>query len=123
MNNIYPVYGNVYGKAIAKDKSSVSKNNFDKFSDCLKKELSELKFSKHAQKRMISRKINLTEIEVDKMDKAVKTAESKGVKETLIIMNSMAFIVNVPSKTVVTAFDNNALKENVFTNIDGAVII
>ena len=123
MNNIYPVYGNVYGKAIAKDKSSVSKNNFDKFSDCLKKELGELKFSKHAQKRMISRKINLTEIEVDKMDKAVKTAESKGVKETLIIMNSMAFIVNVPSKTVVTAFDNKALKENVFTNIDGAVII
>lgn len=123
MNNIYPVYGNVYGKAIAKDKSSVSKNNFDKFSDCLKKELSELKFSKHAQKRMISRKIDLTEIEVDKMDKAVKTAESKGVRETLIIMNGMAFIVNVPSKTVVTAFDNNALKENVFTNIDGAVII
>jgi|LSQX01.1.fsa_nt_gb flagellar operon protein len=123
MNNIYPIYGNVYKNPTIKSKKEEVKNNLNSFDDCLKNELTEVKFSKHAQKRMNSRNINITEKEISKMDKAVTTAKSKGVKETLILMNDTAFIVNIPSKTVITALDKNALKENVFTNIDGAIII
>ena len=47
----------------------------------------------------------------------------KGIKESLMIMDKLAFIVNVPSSTVVTALDSSASKEQVFTNIDGAVIV
>ncbi|MFR4382765.1 MAG: flagellar protein, partial [Roseburia sp.] len=43
-------------------------------------------------------------------------------KESLVVVDSLAFIVNVPSRTVVTAMDQNESENNVFTNIDGAVI-
>lgn len=38
-------------------------------------------------------------------------------------MKDMALIVNIPNRTVVTAMDGNAMKDNVFTQIDSAVII
>ena len=50
-------------------------------------------------------------------------ASEKGIKESLVIVDSLAFIVNVPNQTVVTAMDQTESDENVFTNIDGAVII
>jgi flagellar operon protein len=53
----------------------------------------------------------------------VEKARAKGVKDSLIVMGDLALIVNVPSKTVVTAVDGENLKENIFTNIDGAVIL
>ena len=53
----------------------------------------------------------------------VKKADEKGIQESLVMMDSLAFIVNIPNKTVVTAMDQRETEENVFTNIDGAVII
>lgn len=82
-----------------------------------------IKFSKHAEMRLKSRNINLTEIEKTKLDNAVSKANAKGVRDSLVLMNNLAFVVNVGSRTVITAVDNSELKENVFTNIDGAVII
>ena len=46
----------------------------------------------------------------------------KGIQESLVMVDSLAFIVNVPNKTVVTAMDQGETEKNVFTNIDGAVI-
>jgi flagellar operon protein len=57
------------------------------------------------------------------MKEAVAKAESKGVKDTLVLMDDLAFVVNIRNKTVITAVNSNELKENVFTNIDGAVIV
>lgn len=82
-----------------------------------------LKFSKHAELRLQSRNINLTQAQKDKMNEAVSRAESKGVKDSLVLMDNLAFVVNVRSKTVITAVNSSELKENVFTNIDGAVIV
>ena len=50
-------------------------------------------------------------------------AQQKGIKESLVLVDQLAFIVNVPSSTVVTAMDRQDATENIFTNIDGAVII
>ncbi len=80
-----------------------------------------VKFSKHAELRMQARNIDLTQVQKDKINNAVSMAQQKGVKDSLVILDNMAFVVNVPSKTVITAVNNNELKENVFTNIDGAI--
>lgn len=83
----------------------------------------EIKFSKHATERLQSRNINLSKQEIQKIDNALTKAADKGVKETLIIMGNTAFIANVKNRTIVTAAIDENLKNNVFTNIDGAVII
>ncbi len=80
-------------------------------------------FSKHAMERLQSRNIKLSKEDLNKIGDAVNKAAEKGVKETLIIMGNSAFIANVKNKTIITAATEDNLKNNVFTNIDGAVII
>ncbi len=86
-------------------------------------ENSEIKFSKHAEQRLQSRNISLSQDQKEKMKIAVTKAESKGVRDSLVLMDNLAFVVNVQNRTVITAANSNELKENVFTNIDGAVIV
>ncbi|MFZ5352078.1 MAG: TIGR02530 family flagellar biosynthesis protein [Bacillota bacterium] len=104
-------------------KSADNANSFDKVFEQELNKHSEVKFSKHAMDRLQSRNIKLTDDDVKKINGAVNKAAEKGVKETLIIMGNTAFIANVKNKTIVTAATEENLKENVFTNIDGAVII
>jgi flagellar operon protein len=92
------------------------------FDRVLERELKELKFSKHAQERLDSRRIRLNEEDMSSLNNAVSRAEEKGAKDSLVLLRDLAFIVNVRNKTVVTAMDGEKLKENVFTNIDSAVI-
>jgi flagellar operon protein len=82
-----------------------------------------VKFSKHAEVRLQTRNIKLTQAQTDKISEAVTKADGKGVRDTLVMMDGMAFVVNVPSRTVITAVNSSELKDNVFTNIDGAVIV
>ncbi|MDQ2085889.1 TIGR02530 family flagellar biosynthesis protein [Herbivorax sp. ANBcel31] len=82
----------------------------------------EVTFSKHARDRLESREIKLTNMQKEKISKAVQRANDKGVKESLVLVDDMAFVVSVKNRTVITALNNGELKENVFTNIDGAVI-
>lgn len=98
-----------------------SKGSFD---DILKEQISktsEIKFSKHAQMRLEARNIQITDVQKQKISKAVDKAEQKGVKDSLVMMDDIALVVNVKNRTVITAVKSNELKENVFTNIDGAV--
>lgn len=82
-----------------------------------------LKFSSHATQRLKERKIELDQATMTKVSDAVERADSKGVQDTLVLTGKAALIVNVPNRTVVTAMDRGSLDGNVFTNIDGAVII
>ncbi len=81
-----------------------------------------LKFSSHAQSRMLSRKIDGSPETMSKVMNAMDRAESKGLDDTLILTKDAAFIVSVKNRTVVTVMDKEQLQGNVFTNIDGAVI-
>lgn len=83
----------------------------------------EVKFSKHASQRLQSRDINLSQEDMAKIDGALKKAEAKGIKDALILMQDKVFIANVKSRTIITASTETDLKDNVFTQIDGAVII
>ena len=84
---------------------------------------SSLKFSKHAVNRLSDRNIYLTDAQNVRLENGVKQASEKGITESLVLVDSLAFIVNVPNKTVVTAMDQTETNGNIFTNIDGAVII
>ena len=81
----------------------------------------EVKFSKHAANRLADRGLHLTENQIDRLNEGTVKASAKGIKESLVIVDQMAFIVNIPNNTVVTAMNQREASENVFTNIDGAV--
>lgn len=82
-----------------------------------------LKFSKHASMRLEERNISLTEEQNARLKSGVERAGEKGIRDSLVMVDSLAFIVNVPNKTVVTAMDQEEAQKNIFTNIDGAVIM
>jgi flagellar operon protein len=82
-----------------------------------------LKFSNHAVERMQTRGISFNKADMERLNDAVSRAASKGSKDTLVLMNDSALIVSVKNKTVVTVMDKNALKENVFTNIDSTIVM
>jgi flagellar operon protein len=94
------------------------------FKQVLEKKIGgELKFSQHAQERLKSRQINLGEVEMKKLQEAVHRARAKGARESLVLMGELALVVSVKNNTVITAVDGANMKNNVFTNIDSAVII
>lgn len=84
---------------------------------------SEVNFSKHAVKRAVEHNIELTDESLSRLNRGVKIASEKNLEEPLILVGNTAFLVNIPNNTVITAIDSGNMKENVFTNIDGTVII
>ncbi len=93
------------------------------FEEVFKEKSEGLRFSKHAGERLAMRNINLTDSQIQRLEEGTQKASKKGIKESLMIMDNMAFIVNVTNCTVITAMDQTEQRENIFTNIDGAVII
>ena len=81
-----------------------------------------LKFSKHASNRLADRNIELTKEQMERLTQGTNKAGSKGIKDSLVMVDHLAFIVNIPKNTVITAMDQSQADENIFTNIDGAVI-
>jgi flagellar operon protein len=83
---------------------------------------SDIKWSAHAAARMKQRGINLGEAQLARLESAVNKAAAKGSKESLVLMDDVAMVVSVKNRTVITALARDQAKENVFTNIDSAVI-
>jgi len=82
-----------------------------------------VRFSAHAQERLKSRGIILSEADMKKLSGALDLVAQKGGKESLIMLGDAALVVSVKNRTVVTAMDRQAMKGNVFTNIDSAVVL
>lgn len=83
----------------------------------------QVKFSKHAAGRLSDRNIELTNEQMERLSDGTKRAGEKGIKESLVLVDELAFIVNTKNNMVITAMDQTETDENIFTNIDGAVII
>lgn len=83
----------------------------------------EVKFSKHASKRIETRNVNFNKEEINKIQEALAKAEQKDVKDALIVMNGKILITNVETRTVITTFMNEQMEDNVITKIDGAVFL
>ena len=82
-----------------------------------------LKVSGHAQTRLQSRNIDMNRDQWERVIGGVEKAAQKGAKESLVLMDEVALVVSVKNRTVITAVEKEKLKENVFTNIDSAVIV
>lgn len=98
----------------------------ESFQDILKRQLQEgsgVNFSAHAVKRAMQHELDLSGSELTRLGEGVKLAEEKNLDDTLILVGRNAFLVNVPNRTVITAVDSGDMKGNVFTNIDGTVIV
>ncbi len=80
-----------------------------------------VRFSKHANDRLSQRSIALTEGQMERLETGMSRARDKGLQDSLVMVDNLAFIVNTKNNTVVTAV--NETKDAVFTNIDGAVIM
>ena len=102
-------------------------NNNKSFSDILISKQFEVKespvrFSKHAANRLSDRNIELSVNQIDRLNAGTQMASKKGINESLVLVDELAFIVNTKNNTVITAMTQNSSDDNVFTNIDGAVI-
>ncbi|RKX29863.1 MAG: hypothetical protein DRP47_00560 [Candidatus Zixiibacteriota bacterium] len=96
------------------------------FKEMFSRELAEsrqLSFSKHAQQRLFSRGIELSDEKLNRIGDAVDRADSKGSKETLVLMDDTALVVSVKNRTIVTAFDRENLRDGIVTSIDSAVVL
>ena len=95
------------------------------FNEVLQKEIAgigELKFSRHAQERLEARNIQLGQKHLLRLQEAVAKAQTKGARESLVLLDDLAFVVSIKNKTVITAVDGDSRRGNVFTNIDSAII-
>lgn len=85
---------------------------------------SQVQFSNHAIKRLESREIDVTENDrLERLNRGVELAAQKGCGQSLILVDSTAYIVSVENNKVITTVSQDDLKENVFTNIDSTVIV
>lgn len=80
-------------------------------------------FSKHAMNRVLQRNIDLSAENLSRLSEGMKLAGEKGLDDTLILVDSAAYIVSVKNNMVITTVASNELQGNVFTNIDGAVVV
>ena len=106
-----------------KSSFSVDKSNMPDFSTLLKKELqstNNISFSAHAKKRIADRNIS---VDLERLETGIKEVQKKGAQNSLVLIDNNAYIVNIKNKTVVTAIDQQSIKNNVFTNIDSVAIV
>lgn len=125
-NSIESIQGKYLRKSV--DNNNVSSNEGVSFDSILRDKstedkISEVKFSKHASSRLEQRNIELSDSQLERLNDGARKALGKGINESLIMIDQLAFIVNIPNNTVITAMDQTETNENIFTNIDGAVIM
>jgi flagellar operon protein len=82
----------------------------------------DVRFSNHAQKRLEKRDIRLSSDDLARLGLAVDNAAKRGGKDSLVLMDDLAFVVNVKERLVVTAVDAKSRGEGVFTQIDSVVL-
>ncbi len=98
------------------------------FAEVLQRQLNEgtadraLVFSGHARDRLATRGISLAPQQLSRLQAGVDRAAGKGARDSLVLLDDLAFVVNVKSRTVITAVAGQSKREGVFTQIDSAVI-
>lgn len=104
-----------------------SAENTESFAEALQHKLREngqgVEFSKHAMQRISERSIDLSEGELERLNKGVEIAADKGSRETLVLVDTNAFVVSVKNNKVITTISKEELQGNIFTNIDSTVIM
>ena len=81
----------------------------------------EVSFSAHALSRLEQRNIIVNDQIKASLEKAIDKIAQKGGRESLIMLDEVAYLVSIPNKKVITAIETS--DDNVFTNIDSALLL
>lgn len=92
------------------------------FSEVLRQKTDAIHFSSHALQRVQRRGIDVSGPALERLQGGVQRAASKGSRDAVVLVDGTAFVVSVKNRTVITAVDREHMKDQVFTNIDSAVI-
>ena len=119
---IPPVGGNKAVQANQVQAQSTEGANFAQFMDNAinSRQTETVQFSKHASGRLSDRNIRLSGSQLARLEEGVARAQNKGIRDSLVLVDNIALVVNIANKVVVTALNQ---QDQVFTNIDGAVIV
>ena len=109
-------------RAAASAAAAAKKASGASFADALREQLGPLKLSSHALQRIQRREIAFDEPVAARLEAAVDKAAAKGSRESLVLVDSTAFVVSVRNRTVITAVPVSPKNDQVFTNVDSAVI-
>ncbi len=127
LQNLQKVNGNYQtsvNTTAPKQKDNITESPFAKTLQAQIDKQNGVTFSKHALERVETREIDLeADNTLERLNKAVSLAQGKGSKESLIIVDSNAFVVNIQNNKVITTMNKQDMMENVFTNIDSTVIM
>lgn len=126
MNNIYQMQNIQPVKPAQQKPAAAQPQQKSDFASVLQQVIDEnkpLTFSSHAQQRIHSRNIELTQNDLSALNNACEKAESKGAKESLLLLRDLGFVVNIKNRNVITAIDKSEMKDKVFTNIDSTIIV
>ncbi len=104
-------------------KTAPEKARGSSFQEILDKKMHKLQFSKHALQRLDTRQVRIDPADFARLEGAVEKAAAKGAKESLVVLGDVAYVVSVKNNVVITAVDGPSMRDNVFTNIDSAVIL
>jgi flagellar operon protein len=96
--------------------------NGPSFQELLDKQTSSLQFSRHALQRLQQRGIQLDQPTLGRLTDGVQRAADKGSRDSVVFVDGTAYVVSVANKTVITAVGSEHMRQQVFTNIDSAVI-
>lgn len=107
---------------LSKGQAKISRNHFKTtFQEVLAEKA--LKMSKHATKRLEERAISFTDAEWVDIEDKVNEAKQKGVQSSLLLTKDAALIISVKNNTVITAMNREEAAAQIFTNIDGTIIL
>lgn len=116
--------------AVSNNVSDVQQKEGESFAEALRSKIDEqrqsggVEFSKHAMKRLEERSIDLSAGNtLERLNKGIEIAADKGSSETLVLVDTTAFVVSVKNNKVITTMSNDDLVGNIFTNIDSTVIM
>jgi len=123
-----PIYPSLKSQAVINSGIKTIKSNSGNasFSSHLQKSmlsLDKLSISKHASQRLEQRGIVIDEEKWKQIEEKVKQAKKMGVKESLVLLNDAALIVSAKNNTVITAMNRKEATEQIFTNINGTIIM
>lgn len=110
-----------YNNKLTQQKNNETANT--QFQNLLNEAQQKLKISKHASQRITQRNINISDVEWNKIEEKMQVAKSKGLNESLFLTQNAALIINVKNAIVVTALDRTEAGNQIFTNIDSAILI
>lgn len=83
----------------------------------------ELKVSKHAKQRLMERNIHISDTQWHEISQKMNEAKGKGITDAIVVTDDTSLVVSTKNNTVVTALSNEEASNQIFTNINGAIVL